>query len=78
LVFLLAQTFTCMGFLTFPSMRVTLHFNQILALVARGLCDSQVVMIFWSYVLWLHIWFLMVFILGLLDLKGWSHGPCCV
>jgi hypothetical protein len=32
--FLLAQTFTGMGFLTFPSMRVTLPLNQMLALVA--------------------------------------------
>jgi hypothetical protein len=77
LVFLLAQTFTGMGFLTLPSMRVSLPLNQMLALVARGLCDSQVVMIFWNCVLWLHFWFSVVVILRLLDLKDWSCGPCC-
>jgi hypothetical protein len=67
-----------MGFLTFPSMRVTLPLNQMLALVAHGLCDSQAVMMFWNCVLWLHIWFSVVVVLGMLDLKGWSHGLCCV
>jgi hypothetical protein len=67
-----------MGFLTLPSMRVSLPLNQILALVARGLCDSQVVMMFWNCVLWLHLWFSVVVILGLLDLKGWLCGPFCV
>jgi len=45
-LFHLAQSFTGMGFLTFPSMKVSLPLNQMLALVARGLCDSQVVMMF--------------------------------
>jgi hypothetical protein len=46
--FLFAQTFTGMGFLTFPSMRVTLPLNQMLALVSHSLCDSQAVMMFWN------------------------------
>jgi hypothetical protein len=46
------------GFSYFPSMRVALPLNQILALVACGLCDSQDVMMFLNCVLWLHIWFL--------------------
>jgi hypothetical protein len=58
-----------MGFLTIPSMRVSLPLNQILALVVCGLCDSKVVMIFWNFVLWLHFWFSVVVILRLLDLK---------
>jgi hypothetical protein len=39
-----------MGFLTFPSMRVTLPLNQMLALVAHGLCDTQAIMMFWNCV----------------------------
>jgi hypothetical protein len=39
-----------MGFFSLPSMKVTLPLNQFLALVARGLCDPQFVMMIWNCV----------------------------
>jgi hypothetical protein len=70
--------FTGMGFLTFPSMRITLPLNQMLALVARGLCDSQAVMMFLELCLWLHLWFPVVVVLRLLALKVGRGSLLCV
>jgi hypothetical protein len=56
-------------------MKFALPLNQMLALVARGLCKSQVVMMFFGTVyLWLHPWFPVVVVLRLLALKKNGRG----
>jgi hypothetical protein len=55
-------------FLTSPSMNFALLLNQVLALVDRGMCISQVVTMFLDCVLFAcKLWFCVVIVLRILE-----------